>query len=479
MVKQVDLNGYWLIEGNPVSKEGVFPYLGSQISSELEPDKIYMVYRPASELENEETVESFNAVPFIDEHEMIGEGFTKYDDRPAGGVLYNVRADNGILLGDFKIYSENLKDEIANGKKELSLGYLCDYELSRGVWNGQRYDAIQKNIRGNHVALVNKGRMGADVRVYDKAITMDSMPVEKGFKKAQDSAEQEKIAIVMKEFKEGKLKSSSGETVTDPEQAKAIAISEAKKIADKSIPDGQDKPETAGEEKAGNEGKEKMADKKAMDADKREAIREVMAIANKPDTDFEGGEEEKIETIAKILEKSEYSKSEAGTANDEDPDAEKDKKGEDKCGKDEDDAEKKEEEKKASEDEGESESEKKSEDEDDDEEEKKKEEEKKASEDSMPRQILKMIAKRDALVKQVEPLIGSFACDEMTEVDAAVYACQKLGLQVSQDEALPCLRGYLAAHKSNKMNNKVYGLDSAVSAENGVDKATQKYLKGE
>jgi hypothetical protein len=33
----------------------------------------------------------------------------------------------------------------------------------------------------------------------------------------------------MREFEEGKLKSSSGETVTDPAQAKAIAYSESKK----------------------------------------------------------------------------------------------------------------------------------------------------------------------------------------------------------------------------------------------------------
>lgn len=417
MTKQVDLNGFWLIEDNPVSKEGVFPYLGRQISPELEPDKIYMVYRPREELTNPETIKSFNAVPFGDEHEMLGDGFTRYDDKPAGGVLYNVKADDGVLKGDIKIYSESLKDEISNGKKELSLGYLCDYELSRGVWNGQRYDAIQKNIRGNHIALVNKGRMGADVRVYDKAITMDEMPCD--------------IATI-KEIpsEDGSPKESLGDYGSTTKQGV----------------DAMDKVET-------------------KDSDKREAIREIMAIAAKPDTEFEGGEEEKIETIAKLLEKSEYSKSEVGTANDADPEEEEKKTGEDKCGKDEDDSKKDEEEEK-----------KTSEDED---EEEKKEEEKKTSEDAMPRQILKMIARRDALVKQVEPLIGSFACDEMTEVDTAVYACQKLGLQVSQDEALPCLRGFLAAHKSNKMNNKVYGLDNAISAENGVDKATQKYLQGE
>ena len=72
MAKEIDLNGFWKIENNPISKEGVFPYLGKQISPDLEPDKIYMVYRPASELTSEETIESFNGVPFIDEHEMIG-----------------------------------------------------------------------------------------------------------------------------------------------------------------------------------------------------------------------------------------------------------------------------------------------------------------------------------------------------------------------------------------------------------------------
>lgn len=38
---------------------------------------------------------------------------------------------------------------------------------------------------------------------------------------------QKKIALVMREFKAGKLKSSSGEAVTDPKQAMAIALSEA------------------------------------------------------------------------------------------------------------------------------------------------------------------------------------------------------------------------------------------------------------
>lgn len=426
MAKIVDDNGFWLIKNNPMTKAGVYPYLGRQISPELEPDKIYYVLRPEEEIDNPETVESFNAVPFIDNHEMLGEGFTKYDKRPAGGVVFNVKSTNGIMTGDFKIFSEQLKDEIANGKKELSLGYLCNYEPETGVYKGQAYDYVQRNLRGNHIALVERGRMGADVRVYDKAITMDEMPVD----------------------------------------------------IDDDIPAGAGSPNESGANGSLNNGEKEMVDKATMDDDKRQAIREVMAIASKPDSDFAGGEEEKIETIAKLLEKSEYSKSEAGTANDVEPDDKptetvpaeekpeetpaEEKPAEDACGKDADpDDDKKDDEVKP-----------------DDLPVAEPKPEDKPAEDELPRQIMKMIAKRDALVKELEPIIGTFACDEMTDKEVAEYACKKLSLQASQDEALPCLRGYLAGSKKATIT-KVYGLDSAISADNGIDPATQKYLKGE
>jgi hypothetical protein len=40
---------------------------------------------------------------------------------------------------------------------------------------------------------------------------------------------QAKVAKVMREYSKGKLKSSSGQKVTTPAQAKAIAMSEGKK----------------------------------------------------------------------------------------------------------------------------------------------------------------------------------------------------------------------------------------------------------
>lgn len=178
-MKKIDSNGFWRIDNNPISKVGIYPYLGKQISPELIPDKIYMVYRPAEELFSDEAIESFNEnpVPLINDHTMIGAQFTAPEKKGIDGVINNFRRNGDVLVGDISIFSEDMKSCIEGGKKELSMGYFCNYDLTPGTYNGQHYDAIQRDIRSNHVALVDHGRMGSDVRVYD-AFCFDAMDAE-------------------------------------------------------------------------------------------------------------------------------------------------------------------------------------------------------------------------------------------------------------------------------------------------------------
>ncbi len=165
-----DINGWAEIKGNPISKVGVFPYSGAQISPDFEPDKIYQVYRPEEELNNEETIESFKLVPWVDEHAMLGneEGLTPAERKGIQGVIgEDVYFEDGYLKANLKIFSNKLANLIDSGKKELSIGYRCLYDIVSGVYNGVRYDAVQRQIRGNHVALVEEGRSGPDVAVLD------------------------------------------------------------------------------------------------------------------------------------------------------------------------------------------------------------------------------------------------------------------------------------------------------------------------
>lgn len=172
--REIDTNGWFEVKDNPLSKEGVFLYQGAQIAlpdGSRPPDlnQLYPVFRPVEELEA--AIESFKLIPWVDEHTMLGGeqlGMTPAEKKGVSGVIgEDVYVKDGVLYGNIKVFSEQFARQIENGKKELSLGYRCRYEYSPGTWNGQRYDYIQRDLKGNHLALVDKGRMGADVRVLD------------------------------------------------------------------------------------------------------------------------------------------------------------------------------------------------------------------------------------------------------------------------------------------------------------------------
>lgn len=58
-----------------------------------------------------------------------------------------------------------IKLVMSGEKQELSCGYFCDVDPTPGVWEGEAYDSIQRNIRYNHLAIVDKGRAGPEARI--------------------------------------------------------------------------------------------------------------------------------------------------------------------------------------------------------------------------------------------------------------------------------------------------------------------------
>ena len=215
--RQHDINGWYEIKGNPLSKVGVFEYLGSSIGAK-HPDRIYKVYRPESELSSPETIESFKLLPWITEHLMLGEGETPAEKKGVEGVVgEDVFYEEGYLKGNIKVFSQHLARLIETGMKELSLGYKCQYEFTPGVYDDQHYDAVQTSIRGNHLATVEEGRMGKEVSVMDKAVvTFDSREFQMMQKKAKSP--QKKAVVkkpVVEAMDEEEMDQEGGMTLSD------------------------------------------------------------------------------------------------------------------------------------------------------------------------------------------------------------------------------------------------------------------------
>jgi len=290
MTKKVDQNGYWYIKKNPISKEGVFPYLGHNISDECEPNKIYKVYRSAKTLQDSVPTWDNPPKPFIDDHEMLGEGFTAIDDRPVQGIIYNPVCENGTLYADIAVYSEDLKHNIENGKKELSLGYFCKYKKERGVFKGEVYDYVQTDMVGNHIALVDAGRCGSEVKVFDHKCTMDSMPVSGSFVENESTGLKKTAEIDTIKTTEQKesgmyitleaVKTALNEAFTygdgevDPKvkliiellESKAKATTDEEVEKEKETEDSDEEKEEKAEDKCGKDSEEEKEDKKAEDA---------------------------------------------------------------------------------------------------------------------------------------------------------------------------------------------------------------------
>ena len=178
--RRYDTNGWYEVEDNPISMEGVFPYSGRQIgvTDPAQADELFMVYRPAAELSAPECLASFRLLPWIDDHVLIGPEMQRMsgsavpaEQKGVEGVIgEKVYFADGVLYANIKVFSGRMAQLIAAGKRELSAGYKCRYDPEAGTWNGQPYQFVQRDIRGNHLALVDAGRMGPDVAVLDRFV---------------------------------------------------------------------------------------------------------------------------------------------------------------------------------------------------------------------------------------------------------------------------------------------------------------------
>lgn len=159
-VERLD-NGFLRCPGQ-LSRVGVFPYLqpDGSIRKELRlPDEVFRA----------DSLATFEDAPLTNNHPPVGQRIlnAKTAGRYSVGHVRDVRQDSGAIMAKIMITDAKAIAAAEGGKRQLSCGYRCDLELTGGVTSGVegipdglRYDAIQRNIKGNHVAIVNKGRAG-------------------------------------------------------------------------------------------------------------------------------------------------------------------------------------------------------------------------------------------------------------------------------------------------------------------------------
>lgn len=171
-VTQDAQTGFVHITNVPIACVGVFPYMKADNSVEMEA-------KLPTELLSEETVSSANSKPITDNHpdELV----TQVNARNymKGFTATNAHVENDKLKVDMTITDKSLIDEINKGKQELSIGFETEVVPKKGEYKGVAYDSVQRNIRINHVAVVEQGRAGHSVRLLGDSAEMIEQDVQK------------------------------------------------------------------------------------------------------------------------------------------------------------------------------------------------------------------------------------------------------------------------------------------------------------
>jgi hypothetical protein len=180
---------------------------------------------------------------------------------------------------------------LKEGKNELSLGYRCTYSYEPGIYNGESYEYVQRNLRGNHLALVDEARCNVAVLDSKTKIVFDNFDINlkentmadtEAEKKAKDAAEAEKAV------------KDAAEKAEADKKAKDAAEEEAKKKEEEEGKDAEEKEK----EKVVKDALDKWdADKKAKDAKAKDEMNRVKPDGTKAD---DKAMDEALKSITKL-----------------------------------------------------------------------------------------------------------------------------------------------------------------------------------
>lgn len=155
--------GFLIARNVPIARTGEQTYLARELGlTDGDLERPVTVYRDERDVFDPAAMASFEGKDVTDGHPTEGVAPANHANYSKGHIQ-NVRREGEHLTADLFIKDPVLISEVKNGvKREVSCGYLCEY-----VPQGDGFK--QTHIRGNHVAVVPRGRAGHEIAIKDSA----------------------------------------------------------------------------------------------------------------------------------------------------------------------------------------------------------------------------------------------------------------------------------------------------------------------
>lgn len=280
--------GYLICKEVPIARIGVQEYLGRELGLQDKYDDVVRVYREEEDVFSQEAIASFEGKPLTNNHP---EPKVDINNLPmyGKGHVQNVRrstSEPDLLVADVVATDPQIISEIKNKvKREISSGYDCFYVPYK---DGYR----QVEIRGNHIALVSKGRAGSRVSIKDNLIERKNKMAKKNILAAMlkafaRDADPDEVAAAV---------DAINQRDAEEEKEKIVEAMKSKEEKEKPTEDEEGDPMAGvmGRLEALEEKLNKLlpSEEPSTDADPEEEIKEE-EIEDEDEGDLEG-EEEKV-----------------------------------------------------------------------------------------------------------------------------------------------------------------------------------------
>ena len=199
----------YLVDHPIVTRCGIFEYKNPDGTTRRE-------LRLPEDVFSEKSLKSYKGKPIIITHDAGEVDKNNVRQEQIGTIMSEGYRDGDCVRCEIIIHDVNAMNKA--GLKELSLGYALDTEETPGVYRGEHYDCIQRNIEINHLALVGEARAGDTARLNIDGKD-DDVQILKGGKE------------IMYKPNSGRKNNSDGEDLTPEEMEAAIALYKAQKAA--------------------------------------------------------------------------------------------------------------------------------------------------------------------------------------------------------------------------------------------------------
>ena len=169
-LRSFDRDGRMHVAMTPISKANICPYHGREIPDYgqlgLDADRVYQLLRDPDELKR--AAPTFNNLPVLSRHVPVSAA----DHRPdlvVGSTGTDTAMAGPYLRTSLVVWAADAIEGIESDRqRELSAAYRYTAVMEPGTYEGVHYDGRMTNISGNHVAIVESGRVGSDVVVGDE-----------------------------------------------------------------------------------------------------------------------------------------------------------------------------------------------------------------------------------------------------------------------------------------------------------------------